>query len=286
MKQELEFKAKNGYVMFAIWFILGAASVLGLVYAQDYFYVFVPVLIICLFFMAGLAVVNPNESLVLVLFGRYVGTIKDNGFFWFNPLNIRKKISLRARNFDSQPIKVNDKVGNPIMIGLVLVWKVENTYRAAFEVNEYEHFVTVQSDAALRKLAGMYPYDNFEVETAELTLRSGVEEVNEQLASELKERLTIAGIHVIEARINYIAYASEIAGAMLRRQQAQAVVAARSKIVEGAVGMVQMALEQLSEKQIITLDEERKAAMVSNLMVVLCSDVSAQPIVNAGTLHN
>jgi len=289
MKKEFEFKALNGFVMIAIWLILLIGSVLGLVFLQDYLYVFIPVLCISLFCMVGLAVVNPNEALVLVLFGSYKGTIKDNGFFWFNPLMMRKKISLRARNFDSQPIKVNDKVGNPIMIGLVLVWKVENTYRAAFDVDEYEHFVTVQSDAALRKLAGMYPYDNFEIENAdkaELTLRSGVEEVNDQLASELIERLTIAGIKVIEARINYIAYASEIAGAMLRRQQAQAVVAARAKIVEGAVGMVQMALIQLSEKQIIDLDEDKKAAMVSNLMVVLCSDVSAQPIVNAGTLHN
>ncbi|MFH1161015.1 MAG: SPFH domain-containing protein [bacterium] len=289
MKKEFEFKALNGYVMIAIWLILLIGSVLGLIFLQDYLYVFIPVLCISLFCMVGLAVVNPNESLVLILFGSYKGTIKDNGFFWFNPLMMRKKISLRARNFDSQPIKVNDKVGNPIMIGLVLVWKVENTYRAAFDVDEYEHFVTVQSDAALRKLAGMYPYDNFEVEKsdkAELTLRSGVEEVNDQLASELIERLNIAGIKVIEARINYIAYASEIAGAMLRRQQAQAVVAARAKIVEGAVGMVQMALIQLSEKQIIELDEDKKAAMVSNLMVVLCSDVSAQPIVNAGTLHN
>lgn len=285
MKQETEFKGINGFLMLAIFLILVIGSVLGVVFLQDYLYVFVPVMVISAFCLAGLAVVNPNESLVLVLFGRYAGTLKDNGFFWFNPFFMRKKFSLRARNFDSQPIKVNDKVGNPIMIGLVLVWKVENTYRAAFDVDEYEHFVTVQSDAALRKLAGMYPYDNFEVEKAELTLRSGVEEVNDQLASELIERLNIAGIKVIEARINYIAYASEIAGAMLRRQQAQAVVAARSKIVEGAVGMVQMALEQLSQKQIITLDEERKAAMVSNLMVVLCSDVSAQPIVNAGTLH-
>ena len=286
MKQEFDFKARNGFLFLAVWLILSIGSVLGMIFYPSLLYIFIPVMTVSIFCMVGLAVVNPNESLVLVLFGRYVGTIKDNGFFWFNPFYTRKKISLRARNFDSQPIKVNDKVGNPIMIGLVLVWRVENTYRAAFDVDEYEHFVTVQSDAALRKLAGMYPYDNFEDEKAELTLRSGVEEVNDQLASELIERLEIAGIKVIEARINYIAYASEIAGAMLRRQQAQAVVAARAKIVEGAVGMVQMALEQLSQKQIIDLDEERKAAMVSNLMVVLCSDVSAQPIVNAGTLHN
>jgi hypothetical protein len=285
MKTESEFKGLNGFLMLALWLILAGAAVLGMVKLPDLMYVYIPVMLISTFGMVGLAVVNPNEALVLVLFGKYVGSIKENGFFWFNPLIVRKKLSLRARNFDGAPIKVNDSVGNPIMIGLVLVWKVENTFKAAFEVDEYEHFVTVQSDAALRKLAGIYPYDNFEDQKAEITLRSGVDEVNEQLAHELRERLEIAGIRVIEARINSLAYAAEIAGAMLRRQQAQAVVAARSKIVEGAVGMVQMALTQLSEKGIIDLDEERKAAMVSNLMVVLCSDVSAQPIVNAGTLH-
>ena len=233
----------------------------------------------------GFVIVNPNESSVLVLFGKYVGTIKINGFFWTNPFYLKKNISLRARNFVGQPIKVNDKVGNPIMIGIVLVWKVENTFKSSFDVDHYEHFVVVQSDAALRKLAGMFPYDNFEIEEATITLRAGGEEVNHRLEAELKERLNIAGIHVIEARINYIAYAQEIAGAMLRRQQATAVVAARSKIVEGAVGMVQMALDQLSEKQIVHFDEEKKAAMVSNLMVVLCSDESARPVINTGTLH-
>ena len=286
MKNESNFKGSSGFIMLAIWLVLTVGAVLGLIYYQQLMYVFIPVLVISLLCMAGLAVVNPNEALVLVLFGKYVGSIKENGFFWFNPLIVRKKLSLRARNFDGAPIKVNDSVGNPIMIGLVLVWKVENTFKAAFEVDEFEHFVTVQSDAALRKLAGIYPYDNFEDQKAEITLRSGVDEVNDQLAQELRERLNIAGIKVIEARINSLAYASEIAGAMLRRQQAQAVVAARAKIVEGAVGMVQMALIQLSEKGVVDLDEERKAAMVSNLMVVLCSDVSAQPIVNAGTLHN
>ncbi|MGD9977936.1 MAG: SPFH domain-containing protein, partial [Bacteroidales bacterium] len=233
----------------------------------------------------GFIVVNPNESAVLILFGKYMGTIRRNGFFWTNPFYIKKRISLRARNFNSEPIKVNDKVGNPIMIGLVLVWKVSNTYKASFDVDEYGHFVVVQSDAALRKLAGMFPYDNFEHEEEDITLRAGGEAVNHRLEAELIERLNIAGIEVIEARINYIAYASEIAGAMLRRQQATAVVAARSKIVEGAVGMVQMALDQLLQKQIVELDEEKKAAMVSNLMVVLCSDESARPVVNTGTLH-
>jgi regulator of protease activity HflC (stomatin/prohibitin superfamily) len=230
-------------------------------------------------------VVNPNESMVLVLFGDYIGTIKDNGFFWANPFYVKKKISLRARNLDSEPIKVNDKVGNPIMIGIVLVWKVENTFKAAFEVDDYVHFVEIQSESAIRKLAGHYPYDNFDDAQAEICLRSGGEEVNHVLETELRERLEIAGIHVIEARIAYLAYASEIAGAMLRRQQATAIVAARIKIVEGAVSMVEMALEQLSRKNIIELDEDKKAAMVSNLMVVLCSDKDASPVVNAGTLH-
>jgi len=236
--------------------------------------------------LVGLMVVNPNESMVMILFGSYTGTVKSNGFFWVNPFYVRKKISLRARNLDSQPIKVNDKLGNPVMIGVVLVWKVENTFNAAFEVDNYELFVKVQSEAAIRKLAGLYPYDSFDDEHSEISLRSGGEEINNQLEQELTERLAIAGIRVIEARISNLAYSSEIAGAMLQRQQATAVVAARTKIVEGAVGMVEMALEQLSRKQVVNLDEERKAAMVSNLMVVLCSDKSASPVINAGTMHH
>lgn len=249
---------------------------------------FIPSLILlalAIFTSIGFVIVAPNESCVLVFFGRYVGTIKSNGFYWVNPLNLKRKISLRARNFNNEPIKVNDKVGNPIMIGLVLVWKVEETAKAAFEVDDYQHFVVVQSEAALRKLAGLYPYDNFEIEDAEVTLRAGGEAVNEQLEHELRERLEIAGICVIEARINYIAYASEIAGAMLRRQQATAIVAAREKIVEGAVGMVELALNKLSERKILELDDEKKASMVTNLMVVLCSEEGAKPIVNAGTLY-
>ncbi len=233
----------------------------------------------------GFTVVDPNQSCVMVLFGAYKGTIKTNGFYWVNPFFVRKKISLRARNFDSETIKVNDKLGNPIMIGLVLVWKVEETFKAAFGVDEFEHFVVVQSEAALRKLAGIYPYDNIEDEKAKLTLRESTEEVNDQLEAEIKERLDIAGIKVIEARINHIAYAQEIAQAMLKRQQATAIVAARFKIVEGAVSMVEMALEQLSQKKIVDLDEEKKATMVSNLMVVLCGDKDATPIVNAGSLY-
>ncbi len=233
----------------------------------------------------GFTVVDPNQSCVMVLFGAYKGTIKSNGFYWVNTFFVRRKISLRARNFDSETIKVNDKLGNPIMIGLVLVWKVDETYKAAFGVDEYEHFVVVQSEAALRKLAGMYPYDNIEDESAKVTLRDGTEEVNDELEKEIVERLDIAGIHVIEARINHIAYAQEIAQAMLKRQQATAIVAARYKIVEGAVSMVEMALDELSKKKIVDLDEEKKATMVSNLMVVLCGDKDATPIVNTGSLY-
>jgi len=280
---EKNFSPKSGYLFVTVFILVLAAVITALVMTENP--LFLLGLIIVLFIAPGFIIVNPNESSVLVLFGKYIGTIKINGFFWTNPFYLKKRISLRARNFDSQPIKVNDKVGNPIMIGLVLVWKVEDTFKASFDVDHYEHFVVVQSDAALRKLAGMFPYDNFELEDANITLRAGGEEVNHRLETELRERLNIAGIHVIEARINYIAYAQEIAGAMLRRQQATAVVAARGKIVEGAVGMVQMALDQLSEKQIVNLDEEKKAAMVSNLMVVLCSDESARPVVNTGTLH-
>lgn len=233
----------------------------------------------------GFTVVNPNQSCVMVLFGEYKGTIKSNGFYWVNPFFVRRKISLRARNFDSETIKVNDKLGNPIMIGLVLVWKVDDTFKSAFGVDEFEHFVVVQSEAALRKLAGLYPYDNIEDESAKVTLRDGTEEVNDELEREIVERLDIAGIHVIEARINHIAYAQEIAQAMLKRQQATAIVAARYKIVEGAVSMVEMALEQLSQKQIVDLDDDKKATMVSNLLVVLCGDKDATPIINTGSIY-
>ena len=283
MKNEKVFKAMSGYLaLFFLLFII-AGIVLGIFMRNPFFIVIT--LILFLFEVIGLTIVNPNESCVLVLFGAYKGTIKENGFFWVNPFFIRKKVSLRARNFDSEPGKVNDKGGNPIMIGLVLVWKVEDTYKAVFEVDEYEHFVVVQSEAALRKLAGSYSYDNFEDEEPEVTLRSGQQEVNHELEKEIIERLEIAGIHVIEARINYIAYAAEIASAMLRRQQATAIVAARFKIVEGAVSMVEMALDELSKKKIIEMDEEKKATMVSNLMVVLCGDKDPTPVINAGTLH-
>jgi regulator of protease activity HflC (stomatin/prohibitin superfamily) len=288
MKAEKDFKAKSGYMALFIEIVLILGMVLTLVFCPD---VAVKigagiVLFVTVFCIGGFSIVNPNESSVMVLFGAYKGTIKDNGFWWVNPFYTRKKISLRARNLNSEPIKVNDKIGNPVMIGVVLVWKVENTFKAAFEVDDYEHFVTIQSEAAVRKLAGEYPYDNLEDEDAKITLRGGAEDVNKMLENEITERLAIAGIKVIEARINYLAYASEIANAMLRRQQATAVVAARFKIVEGAVSMVEMALDNLSKKKIVDLDEEKKASMVSNLMVVLCSDKDATPVVNAGTLYH
>jgi regulator of protease activity HflC (stomatin/prohibitin superfamily) len=284
MKTEKAYNPVSGYLALLVMLVIIAGIVYGSLVGNAWL---ISVLsVVLLLWLIGFTVVNPNESKVLVLFGAYKGTIRKNGFFWVNPFFSRQKISLRARNFDSETIKVNDKIGNPIMIGMVLVWQVEDTYKAAFEVDAYEHFVVVQSEAALRKLAGLYPYDNFEDHDAVMTLRSGGEEVNHELEKEIRERLTMAGIHVIEARINYIAYASEIAQAMLKRQQATAIVAARYKIVEGAVSMVEMALEQLSEKEIIEMDEEKKAAMVSNLMVVLCSDKDAAPIVNAGTLHH
>lgn len=280
---EKQYKGLSGYMFLFFELLLLAIIVFGFFRGMIVpSALLIPVFI---FLAPGFTVVDPNQSCVMVLFGAYKGTIKVNGFYWVNPFFVRKKISLRARNFDSETIKVNDKLGNPIMIGLVLVWRVQETYRAAFGVDEYQHFVVVQSEAALRKLAGLYPYDNIEDESAKVTLRDGTEEVNDELEREIIERLEIAGIEVIEARINHIAYAQEIAQAMLKRQQATAIVAARFKIVEGAVSMVQMALEQLSDKGIVEFDEDRKAAMVSNLMVVLCGDKDATPIVNTGSIY-
>ena len=249
--------------------------------------------------LAGFITVQPNESRVLTFFGKYSGTVKQNGFFWVNPFYSKQKLSLRAKNMDVEPIKVNDKNGNPIMIGLVLVWKISDTYKACFEVDSdfkvaenaistsknFDPFVRVQSDAALRKLAGLYAYDNIDRADEGVTLRSGGEEINERLENELRKHLEIAGIEVVEARINYLAYAAEIASVMLRRQQADAIISAREKIVEGAVSMVDLALKKLSEDKIVELDEERKAAMVSNLLVVLCADESASPVINTGTLY-
>lgn len=276
----------NGYMMLFIIFILFVGSIAGFIMMRSPWMLLL--LVLSIFLAAGLILVNPNESRVLLLFGEYIGSVKKNGLFWVNPLYTKKKISLRARNFDSERLKVNDKMGNPIMISTILVWRVQDTYRASFDVNNYENFVVVQTDAAVRKLASLYPYDNFADEglDEDITLRSSVNEVSEALEKEITERLHIAGIEVLEARIGYLAYANEIASAMLKRQQATAIVAARHKIVEGAVSMVEMALEELSRKEIVNLDDERRAAMVSNLMVVLCSDKDAAPIVNAGTLNH
>jgi len=285
MKSEKTIKPINGYFMlfvFVIFFFGGIAATIRTENALYAISIFIGVVI-----LFGFILVNPNTSRVLLLFGKYIGTVKQNGLFWANPLYTKKKISLRASNFDSERLKVNDKLGNPVMISTILVWRVTNTYRAAFDVDNYENFVRVQTDAAVRKLASMYPYDNFadDGHEEELTLRSSVNEVSETLEKELEERLAIAGIEVLEARIGYLAYAQEIANAMLKRQQATAIVAARHKIVEGAVSMVEMALEELNKKDIVELDEERKAAMVSNLMVILCGDKEASPVVNAGTLN-
>ncbi|MFD2585306.1 SPFH domain-containing protein [Croceitalea marina] len=276
----------NGYFMLFIFLLLFFGGIAAIISTSSPWF---GILVFLGFILAfGLVLVNPNSSRVLLLFGKYVGTIKRNGLYWVNPLYSKKKISLRASNFDSERLKVNDKLGNPVMISTILVWRVTNTYKAAFEVDDYKNFVRVQTDAAVRKLASMYPYDNFADEGIEedITLRSSVNEVSEALEKEVQERLSMAGIEVLEARIGYLAYAQEIANAMLKRQQATAIVAARHKIVEGAVSMVEMALEELSQKNIVDLDEERKAAMVSNLMVVLCSDKDASPIVNTGTLNH
>jgi regulator of protease activity HflC (stomatin/prohibitin superfamily) len=283
MKHEIDILPKSGFLILGLNLLLVGFSIALIVSGMIIPAIF---LIVLFFFMLpGFFINNPNESTVLVLFGEYKGSAKGNGFFWANPFMTKAKFSLRARNLDSQPIKVNDKMGNPIMIGIVLVWRVSDTFKAAFEVNNYEAFVKIQSEAAIRKLAGTYPYDNFDDEQAEISLRSGNNEVHEELMRELTERLTIAGIEVMEARISNLAYSQEIAGAMLQRQQATAIVAARTKIVEGAVGMVELALNALSQKNIIELDDDKKAAMVSNLMVVLCSDKSANPVINTGTLN-
>lgn len=262
-----------------------------------------------IFVSCGFLLVEPGEAKVMMFFGKYRGTFTRSGYFWVNPFMSVKKLSMRARNLDAEPIKVNDKTGNPVMIGMVLVWKLKDTYKAMFEIDAqtmaqakanpnattasaagimdaFEKFVRIQADAALRQVAGQYAYDNGEDEDDRLTLRDGSDEINKELEAKIDERLAMAGIEVIEARINYLAYAPEIAAVMLRRQQATAIIAARGKIVEGAVSMVKMALDKLSEDDIVELDEEKKAAMVSNLLVVLCGDDTAQPVINAGTLNH
>ena len=249
--------------------------------------------LLIIFLCIGMMKLEPNEARALVFFGKYCGTFRRNGFWYVNPLLTKKKVSLRARNFDAEAIKVNDKSGNPIMIGLVLVWRVKDVYKSLFEIDSQTMSTqgslssTMKADAALRQVAGNYNYDeNSNPDENDLTLRSGADEINDELTRTLNERLSIAGIEAIEARINYLAYAPEIAAVMLRRQQADAIIAAREKIVEGAVSMVKLALDHLKEEGVVELDEERKAAMVSNLLVVLCSEDNAQPIVNAGSLYN
>jgi regulator of protease activity HflC (stomatin/prohibitin superfamily) len=282
--QEKTFKPASGYLALAISIALLGMALFALFRLQSHA-LWITLMLLSGFILLGFFYLNPNSSRVLTLFGKYVGTVRDNGFFWANPFYAGKVISLRARNFDSEKIKVNDRLGNPILISVILVWRVKDTFKAAFEVDNYENFVKIQSESALRHLAATYPYDNFDDEQTDVTLRSGHAVVHDFLENEVRERLTLSGIEVLEARLGNLSYAPEIAGAMLKRQQAEAVVAARFKIVEGAVGMVENALTMLSKKGIIELDGEQKAAMVSNLMVVLCGDREATPVVNTGTLH-
>ena len=292
MDSESVQKPANGYLMLVLGILLTllAIGILFVSISQDNPLWLIPagiVTTVSVILFVGLFVVNPNDSRVLVLFGTYKGTVKRNGFCWANPFYVKRLITLRARNLNGQKLKVNDKNGNPIEIAVVVVWQIEDTYRAAFDVDDYEHYVVIQSEAAVRHLAGSYPYDSFEDEPDQiLTLRGGADQVAQVLERELGERFRRAGVRVIEARLSHLAYAPEIAEAMLRRQQATAVVAARTQIVTGAVSMVEMALEKLAEHNVVQLDEERKAAMVSNLLVVLCSEVSASPVVNAGTLYH
>ena len=318
--KELEFKGKvlNGFLMLFVTLALQIVSIAGIAYGIILLDADNTVCggwllggsivlwlsdIVC---MCGFMQLEPNEARVITWFGKYAGTFQQVGFYWINPFYGVKKVSLRARNLDAEPIKVNDKTGNPVMIGLVLVWKLKDTYKALFEVDTQtmasnantvgsdtkglmkalENFVRVQSDAALRQVAGQYAYDDEDNKGNEPTLRSSADEINEQLEQKLDERLALAGIEVVEARINYLAYAPEIAAVMLRRQQASAIITAREKIVEGAVSMVKMALDKLSTENIVELDDDKKAAMVSNLLVVLCGDESAQPVVNTGTLNH
>lgn len=300
--KETEFKGVklNGFIGLFIELILFAGFIWSIETGRE---PLIPILVaVFIFIAAGLFRLEPNEAKVMVFFGKYNGTFTQNGFWWVSPFNTKKSISLRARNLNADAIKVNDRSGNPIMIGLVMVWKIKDTYKSLFEIDSqtmsqgstnksslmkaFENFVSVQSDAALRQVAGRYDYDDNNVQDGSLTLRSGADEINDFLTQTLNERLEIAGIEAVEARINYLAYAPEIAAVMLRRQQADAIISAREKIVEGAVSMVQMALDKLKENNVVEMDNERKAAMVSNLLVVLCGDEPASPVVNTGTLYN
>jgi regulator of protease activity HflC (stomatin/prohibitin superfamily) len=281
-------KPKNGYVALSIGAILLLACIYLFSQAQNEPLLVIPGIIlfaISLFLGKGLIIIQPNHARVLNLFGKYVGSVKENGLFFVNPFYMPIKLSLRSQNLSTPTLKVNDKMGNPIEIGAVIVWQVQDTYKSAYEVADYATYVRMQSEAAVRNLATSFAYDNIEDETANITLRDGGSKVNEMLERELSDRLATAGIVIMEARISHLAYAPEIAGAMLQRQQATAIVAARYKIVEGAVGMVEMALSELSKKNIVELDEEKKATMVSNLMVVLCGEKGAQPVINTGSLY-
>jgi len=281
-------KPLNGYAALFISLITLVAAAYGFlnVYlSPEYYWIAVPALIATLLLWKGLIIVQPNNAKVLNLFGKYMGSVKANGMFFINPFYTTVKLTQRAQNLATPTIKVNDKMGNPIEIGAVVVWQVTDTFKAAYDVSDYMAYVRTQSEAAIRILAGSFAYDNIEDENAKITLRDGGEQVNHMLEKELADRLATAGITIREARISHLAYAQEIAGAMLQRQQATAIVAARYKIVEGAVGMVEMALEELGKKNIVHLDDEKKAAMVSNLMVVLCGEKNAQPVLNTGTLY-
>ncbi len=275
----------SGYAVFALFLLLFVVMI-GTFIAEQFIIGAIVGILNFIFVLPGLVIVNPNESKVLTLFGQYVGTVKQDGFFWVNPFTIKKKVSLKAFNLNGQQLKVNDSVGNPIEIAAVIVWQIKDTANAIFAVENYLQYVNIQSEAAVRHLANSFPYDNIEDENANITLRGGADQVSHLLEKELNERLDRAGIEVLEARISHLAYAPEIAHTMLQRQQASAIISARRLIVEGAVGMVEMALARLSEKKIVELDEERKAAMVSNLLVVLCGDRSVNPVVNTGTLYH
>jgi regulator of protease activity HflC (stomatin/prohibitin superfamily) len=284
-------KTLSGYMMLVVGvLIVAAAAAMAYISSSNnnttWGILSAVLFIISILLFVGLFIVNPNEAKVMVLFGSYAGTARKSGFFWANPFLVKRKISLRARNLSGQKLKVNDKVGNPIEIAAVVVWQVDETFKAAFEVDNYEQYVIIQSEAAVRHLAQSYPYDSFEETGREgMTLRASTDQMSKVLESELQDRLSRAGVKIMEARLSHLAYAPEIAEAMLRRQQASAVVAARTQIVYGAVSMVEMALAQLAEKHLVELDEERRAAMISNLLVVLCSESAASPVINAGTLY-
>jgi SPFH domain / Band 7 family len=289
MSQERVIETKSGWGMLVWDIFLVLISIGSLIFGIAtenlwFLAILVPGLLLSVLIAAGFMIIQPNQAGVLLLFGKYIGSVKSSGFKWVNPFYTKKKISLRLRNLNGDKLKVNDKAGNPIEIAAVVVWNVRDTFEACFEVDDYIDYVEVQSESALRHLATKYPYDSWDDEDI-ISLRANIDEVSEALEQELQERLGKAGVQVHEARLSHLAYAPEIAEAMLKRQQAGAIVAARTKIVEGAVGMVEMALTQLKRDEIVDLDDERRATMVSNLLVVLCGETNAQPVINAGSLY-